>query len=94
MADAPLKLNLTISSDPVLVAKTKSDPTMTTVSDAVRIGEGADLEPYEGSYQVTPTLEGFDVPTKDRAMEDDMSIDPIPIAQVSNPQGGYTVTIG
>lgn len=49
---------------------------------------------YPGPYSVTPTLAGFDVATENLFMTDDLTVEPIPIQQASNPQGGYTYTIG
>ena len=43
---------------------------------------------YEGPYEVTPTIEGFTLETKDKTMADDLSVLSIPYQEVSNPQGG------
>lgn len=48
---------------------------------------------YEGPYEVTPTIEGFTLETKDKTMADDLSVLSIPYQEVSNPQGGETVII-
>lgn len=52
-------------------------------------------EEYEGVYQVVPMV-GRDqtLPTKYKKMADDVTVYAIPDARVSNPAGGYTVTIG
>lgn len=76
-----LELELYIEDDPVLELE----------ADVVPMG---DMETYEGPYEVTPTLVGFSMGTMDKAMTDDVSVRPIPIQQASNPQGGYTYTIG
>lgn len=49
---------------------------------------------YQGPYTVTPTLDGFDMLTGELFMTDDVEVLPIPISRVSNPQNGYTVTVG
>jgi hypothetical protein len=53
-----------------------------------------DLPYYDGSYTVTPILEGFDMPTRNRAMAQNVTVKPIPISKVTNTSGGYTYTIG
>ena len=54
-----------------------------------------DGDPYEGPYIVTPlawqqqTLE-----TKDKLMQDDVTVLEIPYFETTNPQGGSTIYIG
>lgn len=54
------------------------------------LGEGI---PYEGSYEVTPDVDGEVLPTRAKTMRDDLTINPIPYAETSNPAGGFTVSI-
>lgn len=49
---------------------------------------------YTGSYEVTPTGEFQLLPTADCVLTDDILVHPIPYSEVSNEQGGLTVTIG
>lgn len=49
--------------------------------------------PYEGDYDITPTVEGQELPTKNRYMMDDVTIRAIPFYEVSNQTGGNTVYI-
>ena len=49
---------------------------------------------YEGPYEVTPIFEDQRLETKRKSMSDDITVLAIPIYEVSNPQGGVTVTIG
>lgn len=49
--------------------------------------------PYEGDYDVTPTVEGQELRTKNRYMMDDVTIRAIPFYEVSNQTGGNTVYI-
>lgn len=49
--------------------------------------------PYEGPYQVTPKVNEQILLTRDKTMEDDVTIFEIPYSSVSNPQGGETVNI-
>ena len=48
---------------------------------------------YAGPYEVTPTVDGFVLGTKDKSMSEDLSVLAIPYQEVSNPQGGETVII-
>ena len=49
---------------------------------------------FQGEYAVTPTVDGTSVPTKDKLMEDDLTVNPIPYFDVSNTSGGTTIYIG
>lgn len=49
---------------------------------------------YNGSYDVIPKIEAQTLYTKDKLMLDDVNIRSIPRADVSNVQGGVTITIG
>ena len=51
-------------------------------------------KPYQGSYIVTPTVDGTILPTKNLIMIDDLTIKSIPYYQVTNPADGETVYIG
>lgn len=61
---------------------------------SVEIGKGGKLPDYEGDYEVTPRLVEQVLPTKDKSMLDDVTVNPIGVDRVSNPSGGKTVTIG
>lgn len=62
------------------------------VEKAVTVGISS--RTYEGSYEVTPSVEGLTVETKDKYMKDDMTVHPIPFFSVGNNSGGNTVFIG
>lgn len=49
---------------------------------------------YTGTYTVTPTFNIQTLFTKDKSMDDDVTIYAIPVSEVSNPQNGITMTIG
>ena len=53
-----------------------------------------DYDPYEGPYIVTPKFTDQILATKDKNMEDDVTVLTIPLAQVTTVGGGFTVTIG
>lgn len=50
-------------------------------------------ELYEGDYAVTPKVDAQTMPTRDKYLVDDVTINPIPIYEVSNNSGGKTVYI-
>ena len=51
-------------------------------------------EVYDGDYNVIPRVYQQVLPTKDKLMIDDVTVEVIPLAKVLNPSNGYTVTIG
>lgn len=51
-------------------------------------------KPYEGEYLVKPDFIGMTLPTKDRVLNKNVTVNPIEVARVSNPSGGTTVYIG
>ena len=54
-----------------------------------------DMPEYEGEYSVVPQpYDATVLPTRNKAMRDDMIVTAIPYYEATNPQGGYTVTIG
>lgn len=55
---------------------------------------GEDVDPYLGDYIVTPTVNGFTLPTQQKLMTNDLTINKIPYYQVGNNSGGTTVYIG
>lgn len=50
-------------------------------------------EAYKGDYDVTPKVGKQVMPTKHKYMVDDVTINPVPIFEVSNTSGGNTVYI-
>jgi hypothetical protein len=49
---------------------------------------------YTGDYTVTPTFNIQKLLTKDRLMNDDVTVYSIPLSEVTNPQDGITITVG
>lgn len=49
--------------------------------------------PYEGVYEVTPTMGEQVLPTRSKAMRDDVTVHAIPYTQTTNESGGYTAII-
>lgn len=88
----PLDLNGHMSNVAVLSASSEElEPKELTgyLSIPERIGET-----YKGSYEVIPSADFQLLPTADCTLSDDVLIHPIPYSEVSNEQGGITVTIG
>ena len=54
-----------------------------------------DAPVYDGPYAVTPsTAERQTLPTAQKMMKEDVKVEKIPYAEVSNNSGGTTATIG
>ena len=51
-------------------------------------------DPYTGDYVVDPSFVKSTLPTKDKLLFEDVTINPIEVARVSNSSGGKTVFIG
>lgn len=51
-------------------------------------------EPYTGDYVVDPSFVKSTLPTKDKLLLEDVTVNPIEVARVSNPSGGKTIYIG
>lgn len=49
---------------------------------------------YEGSYLVTPRKVEQNLLTRQKSMERDLTVEAINYLEVTNPEGGKTVTIG
>lgn len=54
----------------------------------------SNVEKYTGSYTVKPLVSEQTLATKDKVMTDDVTVLEIPYSEVSNNEGGCTVTIG
>lgn len=48
---------------------------------------------YTGKYKVTPSVDGETLSTANKMMSDDVTVKPIPYAEVTNLSGGLTVNI-
>ena len=55
---------------------------------------GHPYNPYEGPYEVIPAFDDQILETAEKTMSDDVVVKEIPVAEVSNPAGGLTLTIG
>ena len=59
-----------------------------------KITEYNDVDPYMGSYEITPKVDEQILPTAQKLMTSDLMVKAIPIFDVSNNSGGSTVYIG
>lgn len=50
-------------------------------------------ERYEGEYDITPKAEPQTLATAKKKMISDLTVEGVPLEQVTNSGGGYTVTI-
>ena len=51
-------------------------------------------EPYRGEYEVNPSFEPQTLPTENKFLSQNITIDAIVVSRVTNPAGGRTVYIG
>lgn len=65
-----------------------------TAKVSAQIAGGAAHETYTGAYSVEPDFDGETLGTKGKLMADDVTVQPITVARVSNEQGGRTIYIG
>ena len=61
--------------------------------DGVFIASG-EYQHYNGEYQAIPKFESQTLETKDKVMDLNVEIKPIPVEKVANTSGGNTVIIG
>lgn len=90
MITIPVKLAVENVAIPMRVA---TDDIEIPVSISVSY-EAVSGNPYEGSYEVTPTLDDQTLETQGKVMTDDVTVYKIPITRTSNPYDGITVLIG
>lgn len=48
---------------------------------------------YDGNYDISPRVGSQTIPTADKILREDITIDPIPYSEVPNEAGGLTVNI-
>lgn len=60
----------------------------------VIVNTQGDVVPYTGDYIVDPNFATQILGTKEKYMLDDVTVNPIEVARVSNPAGGRTIYIG
>lgn len=60
----------------------------------VIVNTQGDVVPYTGDYIVDPDFATQTLKTKEKYMLDDVTVNPIEVARVSNPAGGRTIYIG
>ncbi len=66
----------------------------TDFSELTYVTEYIGGDPYQGKYEVIPTVEEQILQTKEKVLADDIKILEIPYYDVSNTAGGSTVYIG
>ena len=80
----------TVSVQSVHGTVTARSPSWTVGVTSGLLGGG---DPYEGSYEVTPTSGEQVLPTRSKTMGDDLTVHAVPCSATSNDAGGYTFSI-
>ena len=90
--DATAELKGTITASAQLVGKVSG---ISNLNGAISIPDsvGSDIETYSGDYTITPKVWSQSFETKNKRMEDDLTVLAIPYYETSNPTG-KTVYIG
>lgn len=61
--------------------------------DLGEVIEGGDYSVYPGPYSVIPKVDAQTLSTEHMVCSDDIVVEAVPYLEVSNPEGGKTVTI-
>ena len=64
------------------------------LSGGLSIPTYVDVNLYDGDYIVAPDFDGKTLPTTNKTLIQDVTVNPIQVESVSNPMGGRTVYIG
>ena len=80
-----------VQSQPVRFSVKGTGALKMQVDPAVVVYTGG--EPYEGEYEVTPTVDGTVLKTKDKLLADDVTVKAIPYYDTGNTAGGRTIYI-
>lgn len=78
-------------ASPLIGGQIETKDSKTIIGSVVIAGEP---DYYEGDYEVIPMFTDQVLTTQNKTMKEDFTIKEIPVAEVSNPAGGLTLTIG
>lgn len=92
MIDTACKISSGLSTDDQLISGTLSTGEI-RLEATLDIGSGGRLPNYEGDYTVIPKVYEQTLATKNKSMTDDVTVEAVPYAEVSNPSGGKTANI-
>lgn len=81
------------------IARTAVESSLNSINFNVNFGmfyeiSGGDVEVYRGAYLVDPDFTQRILPTKNKMLTGDVTVNAIEVQRVSNPSGGRTVYIG
>lgn len=63
------------------------------VEAVITEGGGGRLPDYRGSYSAVPKTTSQVLETKNKSMNDNVTIESIPVSEIENPSGGWTFNI-
>ena len=66
----------------------------TDFGEVLRVVDPDSVPKYNGPYEITPSVDAKTIPTAQKLMKNDITVDGIPYSEVSNASNGYTVNIG
>ena len=88
------EINVEIDNSPVLIDMTVIEDGHISVDVSSIYGTAGEHEYYRGAYVVEPDWHEQVLQTKNLLMADDVTVESIYVARVSNAAGGKTVYIG
>ena len=91
--DATLETDVISEEEEKIEIEVEQDEDISVDIDGVFIAAG-EYQHYNGEYQAMPKFENQTLETKDKVMDFDVQIKPIPVEKVANTSGGNTVIIG
>lgn len=80
-----------VTQDTVTAGSLKTGTTATAADGTKVVGA---IAVYQGDYEVIPDFTEQVLSTKDKTMNDDVTVMPIPVSRTTNASGGNTVYIG
>lgn len=91
--DATLETDIISEEEEKIDIEVEQDEDISVDIDGVFIAAG-EYQHYNGEYQAIPKFESQTLETKDKVMDFNVEIKPIPVEKVANTSGGNTVIIG
>ena len=92
MIDTACKIASGLSTDDQRISGSFSEGDI-LLEASLDIGSGGRLPNYTGDYTVIPKVYEQTLVTKNKSMTDDVTVEAVPYAEVSNPSGGVTANI-
>ena len=89
-------INFTLSLDgvPNYTLEVDSGDNITAALETAIVIRPLEGDIYDGEYVVDPSFDEQTLLTRNKTLEDNVTVNPIMVSRTTNPSGGYTVYIG